>query len=73
MNGKRGVATDFHWYEDGGKWRYTAKLNGGEASKAKPAEGAGGGYIRPATLKINRGSEENTKRLRNCIETRVGA
>ena len=47
MNGKRGVATDFHWYEDDvGKWRYTVKLDGGEAFKVKPAnvraEGAGG-------------------------------
>ena len=49
MNGKRGVATDFHWYEDNSKWRYTVKLDGGEAFKLKPAnvrpepEGAGGG------------------------------
>ena len=48
MNGKRGVATDFHWYKgDEGKWRYTVKLDGGEAFKVKPAsvraEGAGGG------------------------------
>jgi len=47
MNGKRGVATDFHWYEDKSKWRYTVKLDGGEAFKVKPtsmrAEGAGGG------------------------------
>ena len=51
MNGKRGVATDFH--PMGGRsgdfttWRYTVKLDGGEASKVKPAnvraEGAGGG------------------------------
>ena len=47
LNGKRGVATDFHWYEDREKWRYTVKLDGGEAFKVKPAnvraEGAGGG------------------------------
>ena len=46
MNGKRGVATDFHYHEDDGKWRYTVKLDGGEAFKVKPAhvraEGAGG-------------------------------
>ena len=49
MNGKRGVATDFHWYpqeDDESKWRYTIKLDGGEAFKVKPAhvraEGAGG-------------------------------
>ena len=51
MNGKRGVATDFHMM--GGRngdrttWRYTVKLDGGEAFKVKPAnvraEGAGGG------------------------------
>ena len=50
MNGKRGVATDFH--PMGGErspttWRYTVKLDGGEAFKVKPAnvraEGAGGG------------------------------
>ena len=47
MNGKRGVATDFHWYEDESKWRYTVQLDSGEAFKLKPAnaraEGTGGG------------------------------
>ena len=47
MNGKRGVATDFHWYEDKSKWRYTVQLDSGEAFKLKPAnvraEGTGGG------------------------------
>ena len=47
MNGKRGVATDFHSYPtDHTKDRYTVKLDGGEAFKVKPAsvraEGAGG-------------------------------
>ena len=47
MNGKRGVATDFHFYkEDKGRWRYTVQLDGGEAFKVKPAnlraERAGG-------------------------------
>ena len=46
MNGKRGVATDFHWYEDESKWRYTVQLDSGEAFKLKRsnvrAEGAGG-------------------------------
>ena len=37
MNGKRGVATDFHWYEDQTKWRYTVQLDSGEAFKVKPA------------------------------------
>ena len=51
VNGKRGVATDFHPMggPDGDRstWRYTVKLDGGEAFKVKPtsmrAEGAGGG------------------------------
>ena len=49
MNGKRGVATDFHPMNLGDRttWRYTVKLDGGEAFKVKPAnvraEGAGGG------------------------------
>ena len=48
MNGKRGVATDFHPIDTGDPttWRYTVKLDGGEAFKLKPvnvrAEGAGG-------------------------------
>ena len=49
MNGKRGVATDFHPMDtkDRMTWRYTVKLDGGEAFKLKlanvRAEGAGGG------------------------------
>ena len=49
LNGKRGVATDFHLVdaEDPATWRYTVKLDGGEAFKFKcanvRAEGAGGG------------------------------
>ena len=47
MNGKRGVATDFHYDEDRSKWRYTVRLDSGEAFKLKPAnvraEGTGGG------------------------------
>ena len=50
MNGKRGVATDFH--PVGGSyspstWRYTVQLDSGEAFKLKPAnvraEGLSGG------------------------------
>ena len=47
LNGKRGVATDFHIVDlkDRTTWRYTVKLDGGEAFKLKPAnvraEGAG--------------------------------
>ena len=49
MNGKRGVATDFHTVDgDTPKdRRYTVHLDSGEAFKVKPAnlraEGAGGG------------------------------
>ena len=50
MNGKRGVATDFHPMDtkDRTTWRYTVKLDGGEAFKVKTAsvraeEAAGGG------------------------------
>ena len=39
MNGKRGVATDFNPMDknDRTTWRYTVKLDGGEAFKFKPA------------------------------------
>ena len=38
MNGKCGIATDFHYYrEDQSKWRYTVQLDSGEAFKLKPA------------------------------------
>ena len=40
MNGKRGVATDFHFYSDDpdlNKDRYTVHLDSGEAFKVKPA------------------------------------
>ena len=51
MNGKRGVATDFHPMGgpkgDQTTWRYTVQLDSGEAFKVKPAnlraEGTGGG------------------------------
>ena len=36
-NGKRGVATDFHWHEDEKKWAYTVQLDSGEAFKLQPA------------------------------------
>ena len=47
INGKRGVATDFHYNrEDESKWRYTVQLDSGEVFKLKPAkvraESAGG-------------------------------
>ena len=51
MNGKCGVATDFHPmnFDDRATFRYTVKLDGGEVFKLKLAnvrpepEGAGGG------------------------------
>ena len=51
MNGKRGVAIDFHPMGgpqgDRTTWRYTVQLDSGEAFKLKPAnlraEGTGGG------------------------------
>ena len=47
MNGKRGVAVDFQFYEDDeSKCRYTVQLDSGEVLKLKPAnvrvEGTGG-------------------------------
>ena len=50
MNGKRGVAVDFHpvggYQGDRSTWRYTVQLDSGEAFKLKRsnvrAEGAGG-------------------------------
>ena len=48
MNGKRGVAIDFHFNPDEGKWRSTVQLDSGEAFKLKPAnvraEGTGGDH-----------------------------
>ena len=38
LDGKLGVATDFHWYEDWSQWRYTVHLDNGEALKIKPAD-----------------------------------
>ena len=35
MNGKRGVAIDFHWNDIRAKARYTVKLDDGETFKAR--------------------------------------
>ena len=68
VNGKRGVATDFH--PMGGRngdrttWRYTVKLDGGEAFKLKLAnvraepEGAGGGAGKAKKGKGKKGKKE---------------
>ena len=59
MNGKRGVATDFHPMNprDITTYRYTVQLDGGEAFKFKPAnvraEGAGGGSLATKGRKSN--------------------
>ena len=63
MNGKCGVATDFHWYEDESKLRYTVRLDSGEAFKVKPANvraegtgaGAGGGKAKGKGKKGKKG------------------
>ena len=68
MNGKRGVATDFHAMggpEDRTKDRYTVKLDGGEAFKLKPAhvraEGAGGGAGKGKKGKGKKGRRDGGK------------
>ena len=50
MNGKRGVATDFHWYEDESKWRYTVQLDSGEAFKLKLTNVCAEGVVEIAPL-----------------------
>ena len=65
MNGKRGVASDFHcdYDEDRSKWRYTVQLDSGEAFKLKPANlraegtdgGAGGGKAKGKGKKGKKG------------------
>ena len=61
MNGKRGVATDFHFDPDESKDRYTVQLDSGEAFKLKPAnlraEGAGGGGAGKAKGKGKKGKK----------------
>ena len=60
MNGKRGVATDFH--ED--LWRYTVKLDSGEVFKFKPAnvraEGADKGADEGYRFEIGQAVEAKT-------------
>ena len=66
MNGKRGVTTDFHPMGgasgDRMTWRYTVKLDGGEAFKVKPAhvraEGAGGAGKAKGKGKKGRGARK---------------
>ena len=62
INGKRGVATDFHMmdFDDRSKDRYTVQLDSGEAFKLKPAnvraEATGGvsGRCSPANTRATR-------------------
>ena len=68
MNGKRGVATDFHpvgGYEgDQTTWRYTVQLDSGEAFKLKRAnvraEGAGDGKAKGKGKKVKKGRGERS-------------
>ena len=68
MNGKCGVATDFHpmgGYDDRSQDRYTVRLDSGEAFKVKPASaraeetgagaGSGGGRARAKGTKGKNG------------------
>ena len=71
MNGKCGVATDFHRmdWNDRTTWRYTVKLDSGEEYKLRPErlraeseEGAGaGGGARPKK-KSGKGGKKNRGR-----------
>ena len=68
MNGKRGAATDFHPTGGPGDqttWRYTVKLDGGEAFKVKPAnvraEGAGDGEGTAGVGKKSKGKKGGKK------------
>ena len=68
MNGKRGVATDFHDMdpEDPATWRYTVKLDSGEEYKLRPeklrAEGAGRGAARSNVKGGKKGGKKNRGR-----------
>ena len=64
LNGKRGVATDFHYYKaDDSNVRYTVQLDSGEAFKVKLAsvraegvgDGSGGGGAGTAKAKGKKG------------------
>ena len=62
INGKRGVATDFHvTLGDPGGARYTVQLDSGEAFKLKPAnvraEGTGGGANGTGKAKKGKGGD----------------
>ena len=70
MNGKRGVAVDFHWHEeDQGKLRYTVQVDGGEAVKVKPAnvraEGTAGAAGAAGSAK-GQGKEKKGKKGRGA-------
>ena len=60
MNGKCGVATDFHpmggQSGDRTTWRYTVKLDGGEAFKVKPANLRPEGAVLLAQVQVARRS-----------------
>ena len=58
MNGKRGVATDFHPMDvsDPATWRYTVRLDSGEAFKVKPAS------VRAEVGKSSKGSKKKGRK-----------
>ena len=66
INGQRGVATDFHYYKDESKWRYTVQLDSGEAFKLKRAnvraEGTGGGASGAGKGKKGKGKKGRGRR-----------
>ena len=72
MNGKRGVATDFHAMDrnDRTTWRYTVQLDSGEAFKLKQAnvraEAASGGAAAGAAGKV-KGKGKKGKKGRSMV------
>ena len=78
MNGKCGLATDFHPDKDKSKQRYTVRLDSGEAFKLKPANvraegtGRGGasGPTRAAWARRRRGRERKAREGREAAARR---
>ena len=57
INGKRGVATDFHWHEDEKKWAYTVQLDSGESFKLRLAN------VRADSMGVGASSAGEAKRV----------
>ena len=71
MNGKCGVATDFHHMDpdDRTTWRYTVKLDSGEEYKLRPErllaeEGKGAGGAKGGVQKKHKGGNGGKKNRR---------